>query len=122
MQAMDITTVAPGGIADASAQDRFCSGTTCSVEVIYDQSPQRNHITTAPGGGACHNADRSLNANNLKISIGGHPAYAAAFDKGGAGYRRENTTGVAVNHLDTPDVQESLTSTSHPSKPLPCHV
>ena len=39
-----------GGFADSAAQDTFCAGTDCTIDTIYDQSPQGNHLTTAPGG------------------------------------------------------------------------
>jgi hypothetical protein len=36
----DIGVLAPGGYADAAAQDSFCAGTSCMVTEIYDQSPR----------------------------------------------------------------------------------
>ena len=36
----DILTLAAGGVADAAPQDTFCSGTTCVITVLYDQSGQ----------------------------------------------------------------------------------
>ena len=35
------------GYADSAKQDDFCGGSDCTVEVIYDQSPNENHIATA---------------------------------------------------------------------------
>ena len=36
--------VGSGGFADASVQDSFCAGTTCTIPIIYDQSPNGNHL------------------------------------------------------------------------------
>src|SRR6185312_6739481 len=36
--------VGPGGFADSSVQDSFCSGTTCTIPIIYDQSPNGSHL------------------------------------------------------------------------------
>ena len=41
---LDIKTIAPGGPANAAAQDTFCKGTSCIVAQFYDQSPHGNHI------------------------------------------------------------------------------
>ncbi|MDA8141496.1 MAG: hypothetical protein M0036_22870, partial [Desulfobacteraceae bacterium] len=37
-QTTDIGTLEAGGFANAAAQDTFCSGTTCTITIIYDQS------------------------------------------------------------------------------------
>src|SRR5690348_10395033 len=34
----DIGVLSAGGYANAAAQDSFCSGTTCVITIIYDQS------------------------------------------------------------------------------------
>src|SRR5215470_1102879 len=33
----------PGGYANATAQDTFCTNTYCWISKIYDQSPKHNH-------------------------------------------------------------------------------
>src|ERR1041385_9384269 len=35
---MDIGTLSAGGVANAAAQDSFCSGSTCTITIIYDQT------------------------------------------------------------------------------------
>ncbi len=40
----DIPVISPGGFVDASVQDTFCSGTSCVIPIIYDQSPNHNHL------------------------------------------------------------------------------
>ncbi len=40
----DIGVLAAGGYANAAAQDSFCSGTTCVITVVYDQSGHGNDL------------------------------------------------------------------------------
>jgi hypothetical protein len=47
---MDIGVVT-GGYANAMAQDTFCSGGTCTISIIYDQSGNGNHLRPSPAGG-----------------------------------------------------------------------
>src|SRR5437660_3825774 len=47
----DIGVAGAGGVANAAAQDSFCTGTTCLITIIYDQSGRGNHLTQAPPGG-----------------------------------------------------------------------
>ena len=67
------TTVYPlsaGGVANAATQDTFCSGTTCLISVIYDQSGKGNHLTQAPPGGAASGPEAG-GYDNLASAIGG---------------------------------------------------
>ena len=89
----DIGTVA-GGYADAAAQDTFCSGGTCTISLIYDQSPMKNDLKPAPAGGAKNSPDNPANATDLKITLNGHTVYGV-FIKPGMGYR-SGCTGCGV--------------------------
>ena len=51
--------------------DTFCTGTTCTVETIFDQSPESNHIVTAPAGGAHRSPDKGVDATREKLTVGG---------------------------------------------------
>jgi hypothetical protein len=83
------------GVADAAAQDAFCAGTSCTISMIYDQSERLNHLAPAPAGGAVNRPDLGVNASRFPFNIGGAPAYAAYFEHL-SGYRRDNTSGIAV--------------------------
>ncbi|MFE0510237.1 arabinofuranosidase catalytic domain-containing protein, partial [Streptomyces sp. NPDC058964] len=48
----NIGLLTAGGYADAAAQDTFCSGTTCIITKIYDQSSRHNDLTVEGAGGA----------------------------------------------------------------------
>ncbi|KAL3906113.1 MAG: hypothetical protein SGPRY_010672 [Prymnesium sp.] len=95
-----IGVLAAGGYADSASQDDFCRGTSCIVQIIFDQSPRGNHLNTAPPGGNVPRPDRGVNASHSRLSVGGHPVYAAVFE-GGMGYRNDNTSGVATG--DAPE-------------------
>jgi len=87
------------GFADVATQDTFCAGTDCYILRIYDQSPQGNHLDTAPAGGACRPSGgaglKPVNATREQVSIGGNLVYGAYFE-GGQGYRNDRTNGVAT--------------------------
>jgi non-reducing end alpha-L-arabinofuranosidase len=74
------------GFADSASQDAFCSGGTCTISIIYDQSPNANHLKPAPGGGAVGTPDNPANATDLKTTLSGHAVYGILI-KPGMGYR-----------------------------------
>ncbi|GII81636.1 alpha-N-arabinofuranosidase [Sphaerisporangium rufum] len=94
----DIGVLAAGGTADAAAQDSFCTGTTCLISVIYDQSGRNNRLTQAPPGDFAGPApggyDNLANATQAPIMVGGRKAYGV-YVAPGTGYRNNNTNGVA---------------------------
>ena len=106
----DIGVLSPGGFADSAPQDSFCAGTTCSISVIYDQSPQSNHLTAAPAGGYVKTPDREVAADRYKLTVGGHTVYGAYFDKG-MGYRNDKTAGIATG--DQPQSMYMVASGVH---------
>jgi len=106
----DIKPLSAGGVANSTAQDEFCAGTSCVVQRIYDQSPSKNHLDPGPGGGAAPKPDKPVTANRHKITIGGKPAYGAYFE-GGMGYRIDRTKGVATGN--NPETLYMVTSGTH---------
>jgi hypothetical protein len=99
----DIGVLSAGGVANAAAQDTFCSGTTCTISIIYDQSGQGNHLTRAPKGSNNQTGaqDTLAVANALPITIGGHKAYGI-HSPPHTGYRNDATKGIATG--DNPEV------------------
>jgi hypothetical protein len=71
-----------GGYGDAASQDDFCSGGTCTVSILYDQSGKGNHLKTAPpgcyagGDGAAAEADKEAVASRRPLKVNGHNVYA----------------------------------------------
>ena len=113
----DIAPLAPGGVADAPAQDAFCSGKgSCTISIIYDQSGKGNHLTKAPGGSKDYgpNPDIEAVADALPIKLGGHKVYGVHVvgspswtATGQVGYRNTKTNGIAKG--DNPETEYMVT-------------
>ena len=113
----DIPVLGAGSYANASVQDSFCTGTTCTISVIYDQSPNANHLTKAPSGGWLTNGGLEANATAAKITANGHEVYGvyttSNFDDtvGAVGYRDNSTKGVPTG--DNPEAMYMVVSGKH---------
>ncbi len=103
----DVGVLVAGGFADSATQDTFCAGTTCTISILYDQSPKGNHLRSAPGGGAVPNPDTAANATALKLTVGGHTVYGLHVTPG-TGYRDDATAGIATG--DEPETEYMVTS------------
>ncbi|MDH6222549.1 arabinofuranosidase catalytic domain-containing protein [Streptomyces pseudovenezuelae] len=106
----DVGVLSAGGYADAAAQDSFCSGTTCLITIIYDQSGRANNLTQAPGGGAAGGPDNLANATAAPTTVGGHRAYGV-FVAPGTGYRNNHTNGIATG--DNPEGMYAIFDGTH---------
>jgi non-reducing end alpha-L-arabinofuranosidase len=91
----NISPLSAGGVANAAAQDSFCTGTTCVITEIYDQSGHGNNLTDAPAGGAAGGPDNLANATAAPVTVGGHKAYGV-YVAAGTGYRDDSTSGIAT--------------------------
>jgi hypothetical protein len=67
--------VGSGGFADSSVQDSFCSGTTCTIPIIYDQSPNGNHLRVTWWAYWLQSGGNAASATAAKITVGGHTVY-----------------------------------------------
>jgi hypothetical protein len=96
----DIPVDGPGGFVKISVQDSFCSGTTCTISVIYDQSPNKNDLVKSPAALWLPNGGMEASATQGKITISGHTAYGIYVDNSGGstgvGYRNNATKGLAT--------------------------
>ena len=97
---LDIRALRDIGIADATAQDRFCANTLCIITRIYDQSGKGNHLLQAPPGplypGPSKGAfDTQPIADMAPITIGGRKAYGA-FIMPGMGFRNNEARNIAA--------------------------
>jgi hypothetical protein len=101
-QLKDIPLLTTGGFVNAKVQDDFLGGKAGTISKIYDQSPNGNHLTKAPGGtfpANCLEAD----AIKAKIKINGYDAYGVytlgAWEPSpGIGYRNDATKGVITGN------------------------
>ncbi|MEV4582051.1 arabinofuranosidase catalytic domain-containing protein [Nonomuraea jabiensis] len=110
----DIGVLSAGGGADAATQDSFCTGTTCLITVIYDQSGRNNRLTQAPPGGfpgpAPGGYDNLANATKAPTTVYGRKAYGVYVDPG-VGYRNNTTNGIAKG--DQPEGMYAIFDGTH---------
>lgn len=92
----DINVVPSTGYANAAAQDSFCTGTTCIVTIIYDQTFYGNDLTIEGPGGNVKTADSGALATALPITLKGTKVYGVSVTSG-VGYRNNATKGIARN-------------------------
>jgi len=90
-----IAPVSAGGFADAAGQDSFCSGTSCLITRIYDQTGRGNDLTQAPGGGAAGGPDNLADATAASATLNGNKVYGV-YVAPGTGYRNNSTNGIAT--------------------------
>jgi hypothetical protein len=94
----NIGVLSAGGAANSAAQDSFCSGTSCVITIIYDQSGRGNNLTQAPPGGfsgpASGGYDNLANATAAPTTVWGTKAYGV-YVSPGIGYRNNATNGIA---------------------------
>ena len=102
---LNIGLQSAGGVVNAAPQVTFCSGTTCTITVLYDQTANGNNMPISPGqscSGCSHGiagpgpngSDVGSNAMALPVTIGGQPAYGALFNGVGTGYRNNSAKNV----------------------------
>jgi hypothetical protein len=92
---LDIYPLAAGGVANAASQNSFCSGTTCVITEIFDQSGHGNNLADAPAGGEAGGPDNLANADAAPITVDGQKAYGV-YIAPGTGYRDDSTSGIAT--------------------------
>jgi hypothetical protein len=113
----DIPVVAAGGFANSATQDTFCSGVTCTISIIYDQSSNGNHLQVTPPGGWLADGGTEANATAAKVQVSGHTVYGVyttgsfSASVGGVGYRNNSTHGVATG--DQPEAIYMVASGKH---------
>jgi hypothetical protein len=93
----DIGLTSAGGFANATAQTSFCSGTTCTITKIYDQTANHNDLPISSGGfwpgPGPNGSDIGANAMALPVTVAGHPAFGVNVTPG-VGYRVDNARNV----------------------------
>jgi non-reducing end alpha-L-arabinofuranosidase len=102
---LNIGLESTGGVVNSAPQVSFCSGTTCTITELYDQSPNGNNMPISQGtacsgcsggisGPGPNGSDIGSPAMALPVTVGGQPAYGALFDAQGTGYRIDNAKNV----------------------------
>ncbi len=76
----DIPVLSPGGFADAAAQEAFCSGSSCVMWKIYDQTGNGNFLeATSMESEVATTMNASMSPANAaaeKVTVGGHEVYS----------------------------------------------
>jgi hypothetical protein len=101
---LDILTSEPGGVADSSKQDSFCTGTKCYITRIWDQSPNGNYIdaetqdaeevSARPKEG--NNDMQPVNAMQESLTVGGKKVYAVYMKQRNAYWHDGSKTGMPL--------------------------
>ncbi|HEX4724277.1 MAG TPA: arabinofuranosidase catalytic domain-containing protein [Pseudonocardiaceae bacterium] len=94
---LNIGLQSAGGVVSSAPQVSFCSGTTCTIVQLYDQTANANNLPISPGtscsgcsgslSGPANGADIGANAMALPVTIGGQPAFGVLVNNIGTGYR-----------------------------------
>jgi hypothetical protein len=108
----DIMTLTPGGVADGASQDTFCSGTTCVVTVVYDQSGKGNDLwyqgsTMVPAS----TSSTPANAMKESLTVGGHKVYSLYIAPNNSYWVDASKSGIALNA--EPEGMYMVTSGKH---------
>jgi hypothetical protein len=99
----DIKVDSAGGYVDTSVQDTFCKSATCTISIIYDQSPQANDLKKSGVAHWLPTGGNESSATAGKATVAGHTvygiyvtnSYVAGSNIKYVAYRNNNTKGVA---------------------------
>ena len=90
---LNIGLMSAGGDVNAAPQVSFCTGTTCTITRIYDQSANHSDLPISSGGfwkgPGPNGSDVGANAMALPVTIAGHQAFGVRVTPG-TGYRVDN--------------------------------
>jgi hypothetical protein len=106
----NIAPVSAGGVANAAAQDSFCSGTTCVITWVFDQSGHGNDLGYQ-GPGGIGGSDTAARATSESLTVGGAKAYSLYINAGNSYWRDGHTTGVPTG--SAPEGMYMVTSGTH---------
>ena len=90
----DIGPVAAGGVANSAVQDQFCTGTTCVITVLYDQSGHGNFMEYQGPGSSVTGSAAPAVATNERFDMDGRKAYSLYIKPGHTYWRDGHLTGV----------------------------
>ncbi len=113
----DIPVLSPGGVADSSVQDAFCTGTTCVITKVYDQSGNGNFVeaeTTDSEDATVRSKSSSqtvASATKEQLTVGGHKVYSLWMGTGQAYWRDGSKSGMPLGK--SPQGVYMVTSGTH---------
>ena len=108
----NVAVLTAGGSANAATQDSFCSGTSCVVTVVYDQSGRGNDLwyqgsSVVPGSPQ----SKPATATSESLTVGGNKAYSLYINPGNSYWRDGHLTGVPTG--TAPEGMYMVTSGTH---------
>ncbi len=107
----DIGTLTPGGVADSSAQDTFCTGTTCVITIVYDQTGNGNELQYQGSGSPVGGMARPASATGESIHLGGSKAYSLFINPGNSYWASGVNSGIPTG--SQPEGMYMVTSGTH---------
>jgi len=108
----NIPAVVAGGVANGASQDSFCSGTTCVITVVFDQSGHGNDLwyqgsAQVPGS----TSSSPARATTESLTVGGGKAYSLYINPGNSYWRDGHLTGIPTG--TAPEGMYMVTSGTH---------
>jgi hypothetical protein len=108
----DILTLTAGGIADTGPQDTFCTGSTCVVTVVYDQSSNGNDLwyqgsTQVPAS----TSSTPARATTESLNVGGHKVYSLYINANNCYWHDGSKSGMPTG--SQPEGMYMVTSSKH---------
>ena len=100
---MNVSVSSPGGYVDISVQDSFCTGTSCTISIIYDQSPKKNDLSKAGPLLWMVNGGDEADASKGQIQINGHIAHGIYVDNPGSNVAYRNIQAIGLAKGDEPE-------------------
>jgi hypothetical protein len=94
----DIPLKSKGGYINMAIQDSFLNGKAGTISIIYDQSPNKNHLEKAPKAVWLKNGGTESKTSEGKHKVNGYPVngiYVTGYGPD-VGYRNITTKGVPV--------------------------
>jgi hypothetical protein len=108
----DVPVLGAGGFVDVSVHESFCSGTTCTISYIYDQTELKNDLPLSPPVHWLPNGGKEADAAPGKAKVGGHTVYGVYVQSDvGNTYRNNKTKGVATG--DEPESMYMVADGKH---------
>ena len=107
----DIGVLSPGGAANSATQDSFCTGTSCVITIIYDQSGHGNLLEYQGSGSSVGGEDTPATATTESLTVNGHKVYSLYIKPGNSYWRDGHTTGVPTGN--SPEGMYMVTSGKH---------
>ncbi len=108
---LDISTLSAGGFANAAAQDSFCSGTTCVITAIYDQSGHGNDLWYQGSGSPVGGHDNPSSATSESLTVSGNKVYSLYINPANSYWRNGSSSGIPTG--SAPEGLYMVTSGTH---------